>query len=183
MTGCDKSTTWGIASVSGASGASALSLKATAAQIVEARVTYTYSWETHCPATVRIGPELRGSSDQLQNQCVFLRGFKLAVREGPMAALMGAAKLSSIVGAKPSDILPGSNGSRPPFMDAGKRSRSGPSGKSSSNGGLGSTLQRTCAPKPCDTADQVEEDPSYYDDVLLEFIPRTTEVIFTRDDI
>jgi hypothetical protein len=37
----------------------------------------------------------------------------MSVREGPIAALMGAAKLSSIVGSKPGDILFGSNGSRP----------------------------------------------------------------------
>src|ERR1700733_1380950 len=97
VTGCDKSTTWGIASVSGASGSSSLSLKAVAAQIAEARVSYSYSWETHSPATVRVGPDLCDGLDQLQNQCVFLRGFKMSVREGPMAALIGAAKLSSIV--------------------------------------------------------------------------------------
>jgi hypothetical protein len=171
VTGCDKSTTWGIASVSGAFGSSSLSLKATAAQIAEARVSYSYSWETRCPATVRVGPEPGGNLDRLQNQCVFLRGFKMAVREGPMAALMGATKLSSIVGSKPGDILSGSNGNRPPFMDAGKRFWSG---KGSSSGGSGGGHQRSHSPPtPSDSIDE---------DVILEFIPGTIEACIPKSD-
>jgi hypothetical protein len=57
VTGCDKSTTWGTASVSCASETNASSLKFTVAQIAEANATYTYLWETYCPATVCTGPE------------------------------------------------------------------------------------------------------------------------------
>jgi len=173
VTGCDKSTTWGIASVSCASETNALSLKFTVAQIAEASATYTYSWETYCPATVRTGPEPCENTDQPQNQCVFLRGFKLAVREGAMAAFKGAMKLSSILNAKPGDILPGSNGSYIPFMDGGKRSWSG---KNSGHGGSGGQQRMYSLSVSSDHHDTVEG--IYHDkNVLLEFVPGTTEVI------
>jgi hypothetical protein len=83
--------------VSCASEANAISLKFTMIQRVETSATFTYKWETYCPATVRIGSESCGSPEQTQNQCIFLRGFKITVRDGPFAALRGTAKVSSIL--------------------------------------------------------------------------------------
>ena len=91
-----------------------------------------------------------------------------------MAALKGAAKLSSIVNAKPGDILPGSNGSYIPFMDGGKRSWSG---KSSGNGRSAGGQQRMHSlSTPSDLGGTVE-DICYDEDVILEFVPGATEVI------
>ena len=139
VTGCDKATTWGAASISCASETNALSLKFTAARAVEASATFTYSWETYCPATVRIGPELLNNQERLQNQCVFLRGFKMLVREGSIAALKGTAKVTSILDTKPSNLLPGAKGNHVPFTEGRKRSWLG---KSSGHGSSGDGKQR-----------------------------------------
>ncbi|KZP33720.1 hypothetical protein FIBSPDRAFT_673129, partial [Athelia psychrophila] len=73
VTGCDKSTTWRIASVSRGS------LSNTIAS-VQAGVSYSFSWETDCPAFVRAGPDLGGDDPLPQNQCLFVRGLKIKVR-------------------------------------------------------------------------------------------------------
>jgi hypothetical protein len=181
VTGCDKSTAWGIASISGASETSALSFKFTAAHLVEASAASTYSWEMHCPATVRIGPEPCGNPGRLQNQCVFLRGFKMAVREGPMAALKGSAKLSSVVNAKPGNILPRSNGNYIPFMNGGQWSWSG---KRSGNSGLGGGRQLTQSESEySDIGDEAQDERNISQDknMILEFVPSDTEVILPHN--
>jgi hypothetical protein len=175
VTGCDKSTTWGVASVSCTSDTSSLSLKFTAAQLVEASAAYTYSWETYCPATVRTGPEPCGDSDLLQNQCIFLRGFKLMVNVG-LAALRGRAKVSAIVGEKPGNIVLGGKGGYIPFMDGGNRFSSGQSsGKAGAGVGQQGAHSSTSSFEAVDDLEgfSSDEDPN----VLLEFVPGTTEVI------
>jgi hypothetical protein len=104
VTGCDKSMTWGVASISCASGTDTLSLKFTAAEVAEASTTRGYTWETYCPATVRIGPN--PDPERLQNQCVFLRGFKVMLQEGLMAKVRGTVKVTSVLDAKADGIIP-----------------------------------------------------------------------------
>jgi hypothetical protein len=105
VTGCDKSTTWGIASISCASGTGALSLKFTAAQLLNAGAMREYSWETYCPATVRIGPNLCGDNERPRNQCVFLRGFKIMLQAGLMAKIRGTVKVTSVLDAEGDRII------------------------------------------------------------------------------
>jgi hypothetical protein len=168
VTGCDKSITWGIASVAGATQANTLSLRFTAAQL-QASAEYTYSWETHCPATVRTGPS---GLSPLQNQCIFLRGFKLTLREGPMAAWKGPAKVSPILNAKPGRILPGGKGSYIPFMNGGQSS------PTSRNAASGDGHQMMHASSGYHRADnEVTEQASSEEDVLLESISGAAEVI------
>ncbi|KIM72179.1 hypothetical protein PILCRDRAFT_804222 [Piloderma croceum F 1598] len=170
VTGCDKSAAWGIASISGASETSALSFKFTAAHLIEASAAFTYSWEMHCPATVRIGPEPCGNPGRLQNQCVFLHGFKMAVQEGLIAALKGSAKLSSVVNAKPGSILQRSNGIYIPFMNGGQWSWSG---KCSGTSGLGGGWQLTQSEsESSDIGDEVHNERN----IILELVPSNTEV-------
>ncbi|KIM76638.1 hypothetical protein PILCRDRAFT_643331 [Piloderma croceum F 1598] len=159
VTGCDKSTTWGVASVSCSSESNSLSLKFTAAQLVQAKAAYAYSWETYCPATVRIGPESRGDSELYQNQCHFLRGFKLMVSAG--LVFRGRAKVSPIVGGKGSHI---------PFMDGGSRSWSG-----RGSGKIGSGVAQSwshSSPSPL----KASEEDTFANDILLELVPGRTEV-------
>lgn len=122
VTGCDKATSWGVASFSHASKESGVSLKFTAAKLVEGSASYAYSWETYSPAAVRTGPK-RGTvaHDQPQNQCAFIRGFKLSVREGVFAPLKGAAKVSSVLDS-PNDSGSGQQGGYIPFAGGSKSS-------------------------------------------------------------
>jgi hypothetical protein len=172
VTGCDKCTTWGIASVACTSETNAISLKFTAARVAEASATYKYSWETHCPATVRIGPELCDGAERLQNQCVFMRGFKLTVREG-MAALRGRTKVSSILSEKPGSVFPREKGSNIPFMDDGTRSFSG-----KSSGKAGSASSKQILHSSHTSLEAYGEDEVIPDeDVLLESVLGDAEVI------
>ena len=155
-----------------ASETNAISLKFTAARLTEASLTYKYLWESYCPATVRIGPEPCGSAERLQNQCVFIRGFKLMVREG-MAALRGRTKVSSVLSEKPSSVLPGGKARNIPFMNDGTRSFSG---KSSGKAGSASGQQRLHFSQASSGAygeDEVTSD----EDVLLESVLSVAEVI------
>jgi hypothetical protein len=148
------------------------------AQLVETTANYSYSWETYCPATVRIGPEPCSGSESLQNQCPFVRGFKLAVNER-MAVFRGRVKVSSILGEKPGSILPGGKSSYIPFNDGAKRS---PSGKGSGNTGFGGGLPGThFSLEFSEDSDIVEEDVSSDDEVRLELVPGTTQVTLLRN--
>jgi hypothetical protein len=122
VTGCDKSTTWGIASASSASETNSISLRFTAAKTIAAGAMYTYSWQTSCPATVRIGPNTCDNPNPPQNQCNFLRGFKISIREGPMAAIKGSAKVAHNVNSNSGNIPPGSKCNYVSNKDASKYS-------------------------------------------------------------
>ncbi|KZP15783.1 hypothetical protein FIBSPDRAFT_704832, partial [Athelia psychrophila] len=74
VTGCDKSTTWRIASVPRSSSSNTIAS-------VQAGASYSFSWETDCPAFVRAGPDLGGDDLLPQNQCLFVRGLKIKVRD------------------------------------------------------------------------------------------------------
>ena len=170
VTGCDKSTTWGIASVAGATQANTLSLRFTAAQLLQASAEYTYSWETYCPATVRIGPS---GLSPLQNQCIFLRGFKLTLREGPIAMWKGPTKVSPVLGAKPDRILSGGKGSYVPFMNGGPQTSS--TLRNAASGDSHQMMHASSGYHPSD--DEVTEEASSEEEVLLESIPSAAEVI------
>jgi hypothetical protein len=83
-----------------------LSLKFAAVQLVEAGAIREYSWETYCPATVRVGPRVWGDMERPRNQCVFLRGFKIMVQEGLTARIRGTVKVTSVLDAKIGDLNP-----------------------------------------------------------------------------
>lgn len=78
VTGCVKTSSWGVASILNASEERSACLKFTAASVAGAGASYSYSWETHSPADVRSGPK---PPSEVQNQCVFLRGFKISFNE------------------------------------------------------------------------------------------------------
>ena len=132
VTGCDKSTTWGIAAVSNGSSSNTIALRFTAAQSVQASASYAYSWETHCPAFVRTGPDLCEDESLPQNQCLFVRGLKIRVRENAVAKkVKGRVEVESTQDMKPSSVSSARKSSSFP----GASSSSRPSSKGSSRSG------------------------------------------------
>ena len=133
VTGCDKAKSWGVASFSSSSERTEISFNLSASQATEGNALYVHSWETSSPASVRIGPTLDRGQIFKENQCVFIRGFKVSVRTGTWAKLLGPVKLTSILDAKPSSLLPSSRGNYTPFAsgisqpNGGARTGSGPS--------------------------------------------------------
>lgn len=114
VTGCDRSPSWGVASFSSAARQCEISLKFTACQIAEGNASIYYSWERRGPATVRVSP--RRGADRKLNQCPFIRGFKISIREGPMAKIRRPVKLSLVKGNKPNKFIPSQNNSHIPFQ-------------------------------------------------------------------
>ncbi|KAF7965025.1 hypothetical protein HWV62_1023, partial [Athelia sp. TMB] len=136
VTGCDKSTTWGIAAVSNGSSSNTIALRFTAAQSVQASASYTCSWETHCPAFVRTGPDLCEDESLPQNQCLFVRGLKIRVRENAVARqVKGPIKVESTQDTKPSYMSSARKSSSFPGTSSSSRiSSKGSSRSGSSNG-------------------------------------------------
>jgi hypothetical protein len=158
VTACDKTSSWGLASFSNASGGEEISLKFTAAQLAAGNASYTYKWETSSPAAVRVGPP--SSSDQdtpevqkesqswhrrlftlvsillahllaichlssscappsvvppYENQCVFIRGLRISMRDSAFAKLKGQIKLSLTDDIDPDDVFNRSKNKHIPF--------------------------------------------------------------------
>ncbi|KAJ6459463.1 hypothetical protein C8R47DRAFT_139923 [Mycena vitilis] len=73
VTGCDKTTSWGIATVSTASGSVGAAAKFALVGIAEGTLAPKYKWEDFGSATVRASSDT--CSRRTENQCVFVRGF------------------------------------------------------------------------------------------------------------
>jgi len=75
VTGCDKTTAWGLASFLGSSESGTLSL--TCSDLNEPEAKWSYEWEGCTPAAVRFSAN---RAPLMENQCIFLRGFTLSLR-------------------------------------------------------------------------------------------------------
>jgi hypothetical protein len=135
VTGVTKSTSWSVAAVENHSTDGKLSLKLKAAQVGSAGASCAWEWES-ASSSVDSGPRRRpGEESWRNNQTVFLRGFKVALRP---KVLRRAPKIRSIVNSKWSDII--SKGTSVPFAHprAGPSSPSGLSQNSNSGSSSGS---------------------------------------------
>jgi hypothetical protein len=112
VTGVDKSTSWSVAALENNAEGCEVSLKlkpAYAASVGSGGGTgagASCAWEWECTSSfVNSGPR-RGDEEEAwtDNQTVFLRGFKVAVRSTPLK-LKNSVKVLSIVDAKPGDIF------------------------------------------------------------------------------
>ncbi|KAJ7227902.1 hypothetical protein C8J57DRAFT_198672 [Mycena rebaudengoi] len=102
VTGVDKSSSWSVAAVENQSEDCRVSLKLKAAQVGTAGTTCAWEWET-ASSFADSGPRrLPGEELWKDNQTVFLRGFKVAIRP---TLLQRPPKALSIVDSKPSEIL------------------------------------------------------------------------------
>ncbi|KAF9463631.1 hypothetical protein BDZ94DRAFT_593306 [Collybia nuda] len=131
VTGFDKSRSWMVGSFSDASSDSRASLTLDVACFGGARVSYSYAWETSSPAVFRTGPtqSVVDSCDALsphrtailrddeifhadapggQNQCVFLRGYRIMLRTNPVSSMLGIStkvSVDSILNTSPKNIF------------------------------------------------------------------------------
>jgi hypothetical protein len=106
ITGCDKAKSWGVASFSNAAGSFGLTFVTTA---IGGSTDHPFSWQEVGVAATGCGPipvELfDGAQDPPQNQCTFLRGFKISLSETLWASLWPqTVTVSPIEEVKPSDI-------------------------------------------------------------------------------
>lgn len=81
VTGHDKCSAWGVASFTDVEKERGLSLTFAAAAIGAATGSYYYAWRDFSPASVRAGPISSGQTSTFKNQCVFIKGYKVAIRE------------------------------------------------------------------------------------------------------
>jgi hypothetical protein len=104
VTGVDKCRNWGAASYSDSTGQAGFPLRFTAVDAATFRGTSQYSWESSNSVEARTCPAL--SEDISMNQCVFVRGYKLALRENLYKrSFVGQVKVSDIVSSAPGDVL------------------------------------------------------------------------------
>ncbi|KAF7362530.1 Cell division control protein [Mycena venus] len=100
VTGTDKSSSWSVAALENHSEDCKISLKLKASQVGSAGTSCVWEWET-ADSFADWGPRPL-PAERSENQTVFIRGFKVAIRSSP---LKKSAKAISIVDSKPSDIL------------------------------------------------------------------------------
>ncbi|KAJ7130656.1 hypothetical protein C8R46DRAFT_1142004, partial [Mycena filopes] len=104
ITGCDKSSSWGTAVFSRTSNAGEVTMKlgptGTAGHA-------EYAWDTssYNHGFAQAGPHRKpGEESWAENQCVFLRGYTVSMRNKLKSALTGQVKVDAIKGSSPSPI-------------------------------------------------------------------------------
>ncbi|KAL4068846.1 hypothetical protein V8B97DRAFT_2024528 [Scleroderma yunnanense] len=85
ITGCHKTSSWSLAAFHQSSGGCNFNAQFTAGKIVNGNISAAYSWQMSSAIPCRIGPE---PYNEVKNQTVFIRGFKIAIRESTFFALL-----------------------------------------------------------------------------------------------
>ncbi|KAK0480168.1 hypothetical protein IW261DRAFT_118114 [Armillaria novae-zelandiae] len=135
VTGCDKARSWMTAAASRASEPHAISVKFAIGPTVEGSIALRTSWSTpYTDADTRIYPDYPEPMPQQDNQCVFMRGFTITVRENSfIQKVLGPVQLK-VIGGSSRDVAP-SFSSRSPYCSyQGNTTGSSSSGVSSSMG-------------------------------------------------
>ncbi|KAJ7484519.1 G-protein alpha subunit-domain-containing protein [Mycena latifolia] len=103
VTGCDKAAAWGVACFSHAASEGEVSLELKASIVASGRIAYAWEAADVAPVAARAGPD-PAHPNNAPNQAVFLRGYKVMLRER-FAALRGPVKVFPVETAKPRDLL------------------------------------------------------------------------------
>ncbi|KAJ7780196.1 hypothetical protein DFH07DRAFT_466373 [Mycena maculata] len=104
VTGVTKSTSWSVAALENNSGNGNVSLRLKAAQIGTGNASCVWQWES-TSSSVDAGPRRRlGEESWRDNQTVFIRGFKVALRSKPKL-LWRTPKVVSITNSKESEVF------------------------------------------------------------------------------
>ncbi|KAF7975156.1 hypothetical protein HWV62_10331 [Athelia sp. TMB] len=108
VTACVKATAWGIATAATRDSSHSASFKFTAVKGVGVGAGYSCSWSTSSGTVSRnstesnLGPGIR----QPHNQCLFIQGMKVMIRDGPSKMIKGSVKVESTEElTKPKDLL------------------------------------------------------------------------------
>lgn len=129
VTGYDKTHSWMVGSFSDKSSDAQASFKLSTGGMGDARASYSYSWDTSSPAVYRTGPSMPVDSEDTihrnrsliemddsifcvdapegKTQCVFLRGYRLMLRNNPVALVLGGTtkiEVNSISSTNPKDV-------------------------------------------------------------------------------
>ncbi len=101
VTGCDKARTWMIAAASRPSKSRAISVKFAIGPIMEGKIALQTFWSTpHSASAARIYPDYPDPMPQQDNQCVFMRGFTITVRESSFKQIfLGRVRVKAIGGS------------------------------------------------------------------------------------
>ncbi|KIK98561.1 hypothetical protein PAXRUDRAFT_667596 [Paxillus rubicundulus Ve08.2h10] len=95
ITGYHKTSSWSMATFSDAGADANLTANFTAGQVVNGNISGAYSWQVTNSVHWRVGPE-EGHHRTKRNQAISIRGYKIALREGTFASLLGnRVKVSS----------------------------------------------------------------------------------------
>ncbi|KAF8886953.1 hypothetical protein BD779DRAFT_542735 [Infundibulicybe gibba] len=130
ITGCDKTRPWMVGSFSSNSSDAHASMKLSAAGMASGGLSYSYTWETSSPAVYRTGPppsidspgaiESNASSIDRdsaifefdapsgQNQCIFLRRYRIMLRTTRLSHLLGSGSkvdVASISESHSKDVI------------------------------------------------------------------------------
>jgi hypothetical protein len=117
----------------------------------------------------------RGDSTRKQNQCIFIRGFRISIRQGIFAAAFrGPLAISSVSESTPENIFGSQSGSTP-FPPQTKRTRSLFGGWF----GRGATMRmsRPASNRQASAPERCGEQQTHVQDILLNPILTTSEVI------
>ncbi|KAJ6562260.1 hypothetical protein B0H19DRAFT_95115 [Mycena capillaripes] len=179
ITGCDKSSSWNLAVTQNRSDDAEVSLRLRAAQIGSAGGIFAWQWEDVTSEVADSGPWPRpGDEGWKNNQTVFVRGFRVAIRPAPLSVLKGPSKAVSIENSKPKDLLRKSGFT--PFSQGG----------SDCSGGLGASGSKSPggAPEDSISVEPIEEDQKPYhpataiNDYLLKISDAPSAIAITHDD-
>ncbi|KAJ6568350.1 hypothetical protein DFH09DRAFT_1467258, partial [Mycena vulgaris] len=174
VTGVIKSTSWSIAAIENESGDGKVSLKLKAAQFGNAGASCAWEWES-ANSSVNSGPRRRlGEESWRDNQTVFLRGFKVAIRSG----FLRRRNALLIVNSKWSDVMP-----KPTFIPF-SQSRPGPSGMNDPPRSSGSAPSTSSASDDDESLDYIPIVPHPSADInefLLDSVANAV-VAVTHDD-
>lgn len=121
---------WGVACFSGTSGTGDISIrfKQSSSEPSDAR----YKWDRNTPVNrMREGPVQRR---QGQNQSVFIRGYKVSIREG-IEKLLGPVKVSSTEHCKPGELF-SRGGTSVPYENSSDSESATPPGSSNLTAGV-----------------------------------------------
>lgn len=113
VTGCDKATTWGAAAYSNHSQNGEVNIKFVALEALGTGGSARYRFDTHHAVAWRVAPRPHPDiGPEKENQCLFIRGFKIAIRQGILAKVFGPAQMFNVIDTRDKDSSFGRNLSR-----------------------------------------------------------------------
>ncbi|KAJ7642607.1 hypothetical protein DFH06DRAFT_1213993 [Mycena polygramma] len=115
VTGCDKASSWGVATFSRSSNAGEVSMKFGPSGIAHGHAQYSWDKSLYTYGFAQAGPRyLAGGQLSGENQCVFVRGYSVAMRNIFISAVKGPLQVEPVAGSSKAvyDSIAGGSGGR-----------------------------------------------------------------------